>query len=732
MSSNVRKRCAGCRSQVTRDRPLTCTRCKETVYCSSDCQKKDWRLHKPKCTEIREKKTSLARTQESMQSFANTGISDESSDSPAARGPVAQQPAGSEARSVFCSVFTYEAVLERLAVARQKADMRLRDYVPDTQVMGDLCTWATEEFTNGNFGGVTSKERELNQGALAAFRAAWDFQRNRQHKDFAYGSMNIWAILGKCFVKQGDPKAIRYLQRAYDAATWLLDSEADLSSRRELLDVSVHSLAHLVQLVLQYADEQIDPRAYTYKFAVSMLGPMQDLLTGLSNAAARKAQRLRPWIYGLSTMVYLNLGCFAKAKFAHEQQNTAVDDLLNGGRLLVSVADMLRAQQQKERNFWNLVGGKLFLANQEHMQALESLGSVLDLDVADPFIDVEALVISTTIGIQTCYRRTSTDSEHNLFAQACNYITAAQMYLDNHRGVHHRAGMFPPQIDSLQRMIREKGAELHMRKAALLLRYNGNETREDRRAIDQEVCACMDKMRTDMCDAVAAPALRIFVHCAPFMPKMELVSACYTIMGAYMDKFTQIGVNIQTVNLAGTVLVAKSSGCALATLYLSYLRWYQKDKTSFEVLMKYLDQVVTDVLHQTLRDLRCCASCKKTWMKQDQVNFSLCGQCRVFRFCSRACQTNGNKRMHNGGSLLLPPHSRICPLLRHYKLLRKACGDQTATVRGDGSLETLAAAIEELQNEDARVHLQHLQDSMHKFLEHGPLSRPKRIRALHP
>ncbi len=84
--------------------------------------------------------------------------------------------------------------------------------------------------------------------------------------------------------------------------------------------------------------------------------------------------------------------------------------------------------------------------------------------------------------------------------------------------------------------------------------------------------------------------------------------------------------------------------------------------------------------------------------------------------------------MHNGGSLLLPP----CPLLRHYKLLRKACGDQTATVRGDGSLETLAAAIEELQNEDARVHLQHLQDSMHKFLEHGPLSRPKRIRALHP
>jgi hypothetical protein len=46
-----------------------------------------------------------------MQSFANTGISDESSDSPAARGPVAQQPAGSEARAVFCSVFTYEAVL---------------------------------------------------------------------------------------------------------------------------------------------------------------------------------------------------------------------------------------------------------------------------------------------------------------------------------------------------------------------------------------------------------------------------------------------------------------------------------------------------------------------------------------------------------------------------------------------------------------------------------------------
>jgi hypothetical protein len=91
--------------------------------------------------------------------------------------------------------------------------------------------------------------------------------------------------------------------------------------------------------------------------------------------------------------------------------------------------------------------GKLCLASQEHMRALELFGSVMEHHHAHPSMDVETLVFSAAIAIQTCYRRTSTDSEHNQFAPACNYIVAAQEYLD-----HHHEGMFSQQIDWLQRM----------------------------------------------------------------------------------------------------------------------------------------------------------------------------------------------------------------------------------------------------------------------------------------
>jgi hypothetical protein len=43
------KRCNRCCSPGKGGKLLRCSKCKEVVYCSKDCQVKDWSLHKKQC-----------------------------------------------------------------------------------------------------------------------------------------------------------------------------------------------------------------------------------------------------------------------------------------------------------------------------------------------------------------------------------------------------------------------------------------------------------------------------------------------------------------------------------------------------------------------------------------------------------------------------------------------------------------------------------------------------------
>ena len=48
--------CHGCDIQKTSSEFKKCSNCKMAYYCSSECQKKDWKEHKPQCYEICPKK----------------------------------------------------------------------------------------------------------------------------------------------------------------------------------------------------------------------------------------------------------------------------------------------------------------------------------------------------------------------------------------------------------------------------------------------------------------------------------------------------------------------------------------------------------------------------------------------------------------------------------------------------------------------------------------------------
>ena len=42
-------RCGACKTVLSAERPMICSRCKKVAYCSRDCQTKDWKAHKQSC-----------------------------------------------------------------------------------------------------------------------------------------------------------------------------------------------------------------------------------------------------------------------------------------------------------------------------------------------------------------------------------------------------------------------------------------------------------------------------------------------------------------------------------------------------------------------------------------------------------------------------------------------------------------------------------------------------------
>jgi hypothetical protein len=122
----------------------------------------------------------------------------------------------------------------------------------------------------------------------------------------------------------------------------------------------------------------------------------------------------------------------------------------------------------------------------------------------------------------------------------------------------------------------------------------------------KQMRACIDEMRT--CLQGARVSDGFFSSSAASVNKVQMLDTCYTVMNAYMAKLTKQSVFIalqQQLHTAENMLVA-SSNCALATLYLAYLRSYQQQDGK-KILMTYLDLVFTELQKKILQICKFCA-----------------------------------------------------------------------------------------------------------------------------
>ena len=49
MAEAVLRTCGACAVQIPHNRAKRCSQCRAAYYCSRECQKRDWRSHKPQC-----------------------------------------------------------------------------------------------------------------------------------------------------------------------------------------------------------------------------------------------------------------------------------------------------------------------------------------------------------------------------------------------------------------------------------------------------------------------------------------------------------------------------------------------------------------------------------------------------------------------------------------------------------------------------------------------------------
>ena len=449
----------------------------------------------------------------------------------------------------------------------------------------------------------------------------------------------------------------------------------------ELFEFSVQSLCSMTQLALLRADEDIDPRAHTRKFAVSMLARLNELLPQLTEQHAMAAKRVRAWIFGLSTMAFIKLGCYDRAAGSHAQQRIAVGVILQERRLrqLASAAARSRNFYQEQLDYWNFVGAQLCFASKKHQKAHDFLIEIVPANDVHPTMDVEALVLSASIAIELVYTRTRTGnvvrSDHDKFISANKYLAAAETYLTQNTG-----SMYTGQINRLVLKLTKMKAELHLRQAQLMLRHGRQSATTELQwhtAIDTEMDKGLSEMKTVM-EAIRAGAVvnGFFSSSATFLPKMHLLDACYAVLSAHMAKYTRRDVDREPLHAAERVL-RESSNCAFAKLHLAYLCVLTGQQDGREILMQYLDLVFTEILTQRVEKKYFCAWCKTNVLPKNNK----CPTCKVFRYCSRECRQAGNNRMHVGGNWLEPPHYRICPLLAQYNLLLKAMGGRIENFR---------------------------------------------------
>jgi len=218
-------RCLRCHREIPFKKAFWCAKCKDGTYCSKECQKDDWKNHKPKC------KTPAQRAEEKEQAVQLLRELRLSVDGPAARGSVtdlqAIQPLLIPEPDALS--FTPAATKQRITGLKQllaKGGKKEGWAAPfgGAETANDLLFKQLGGlFRDNNYAEICRIKDEFVAAAVECYSTTYDTRERRGR--LLCVAFEIWHILGQSFRKtmQHAP-AVIFFVRAYDAATTYFSS----------------------------------------------------------------------------------------------------------------------------------------------------------------------------------------------------------------------------------------------------------------------------------------------------------------------------------------------------------------------------------------------------------------------------------------------------------------------------------------------------------------------------
>jgi len=650
MSSDA-PRCGACNKQIKLQLALWCAQCKKQAYCGRDCQKEHWRRHKKACEE------EAKRKQEAEELLRKLRL-DAAEQSAAARGPVSQDLVCADVE------FSPEGRERRLAQLLQLAECVPKGergfFIKDGKKVSiaSLHEKALSLLEDSKFADICEIANELVQGAFVCLLEA-NFDGEMQAEQFST-AMEIWYILGQTMFKVMDyRKACKYLLRAEDAATHMRMQKVEYLWR--LLEISVHSLQSLTKICLEQADEVLETKLCTFKYAYPLLKELNERCKALASYP-EIAVRNMPTTYFLAAWAFKNV-------LDYEQADKSLQDLSGALQYLEHV---------DEAEFFVCEVYRKFMIAQVHMQqknfgpAMNLCGEVIheahEHSIC-PDIVVRAYFLATLIDIAVDYDRDM--ASHAGYTRANKKLKGARDYLEA------KSQELRYHLPQLNHRLHELQTELDLRYAVFMWKTlkphkKGPHEQEDRKIVCVQLFAALE-------EAVKLPVRPMLA--APFFGKSNVFKACTIVLLAQMSKkvlTTEQGSNWEeNLTFADNVLrpiknydqKLADNQSSLATLFLAYLialREGPEDCEACAAVLQYLDETITSTMHQKDEAIVVCFCCGKVMQGR-----SKCANCKTVHYCSKNCQNYDNLSLHKGGLLFKPAHNKVCALFKAYRELNK-------------------------------------------------------------
>jgi hypothetical protein len=267
------------------------------------------------------------------------------------------------------------------------------------------------------FDEICKIEAQLLNAALVSFQEA-NWNGEVQAAQFAT-AMEIWYILGKTMVNVMDyKKAPDFLLRADDAATHMrMQKLGDLES---LLKISMYSLQKLTEICLKSADQVLETKLFTFKYAYPLMAELNKRCKDLSSYP-EIAKLNMPKIHFLAAWAFKNVRDLEKADSSLQNLLAALEYLKHVDQAKFFVGEV----------HWKFMNTHVKMQQKNFEAAIQLCGQVIhqatERSICAPIV-VEAYFLATEIDIAHDYDLGT--KTHGGFTRAEDKLKGARTYLD--------------------------------------------------------------------------------------------------------------------------------------------------------------------------------------------------------------------------------------------------------------------------------------------------------------